>query len=243
MKTDFKLRQKKFALLLLSLLASLIVCSGLVFIPKPCAADEQKAVVIKNTICVKRWQECKFSLFYIGDYEEICIAEINSPVVPTSTGTLTLYKPERITASYLLSTSVSETVTKEMEINCKISVEEFLTMSGIKTTPSSTADFEAAVKGCPDFVIHVEESSVNKVCGNLIMLSNASKYKLVVYKEVRAKHRSSALSKWGAYKVESAKTCEYCFYDYNSGQNGFFYQKTGAFDIEQYSEITYNIGK
>lgn len=243
MKTSFKLRQKKFALLLLSLLASLIVGIGFIFIPKPCAAVGQNAVVIKNTICVKRWQECKFNLVYMGDCEEVCIAEITSPVVPTSTGTLTYYKPERITASCLLSTSVSQTVTKEMEINCKISVEEFLSKSGIRTTPSSRADFEAAVKRCSDLVIHVDESCVNKVCGNLLMLSNASKYKLVVYKEVRAKHRSSALSKWGEYKVESAKTSEYCFYDYDSGQNGFFYQKTGAFDMEQYSEITYNIGK
>lgn len=263
MKTDFKLRQKKFALLLLSLLASLIVGLGFIFSPQPTyaaeglkagtlVAQDSKAVVIKDTICVKRWEECKFSLYYMGDFEDVFVAEIHNPVTPISTGDLTFSASKQIITSYSVSSSVSKTVTEEMEINSKISVEEFMVGASGKAISSSTAAYAAAVglsntdKISFDYVIHIdgEKNPLNKVYGDLLMINYASKYKLAIYKEVRAKHRSSALSKWGAYQVESTQNFVYDFYAFNTRQGGYFYQMIGMIGTKQdYSNVIHNAGK
>lgn len=76
MKSVFNAKKKSFILLCVSVFAALIVTIGMFthskvanadsgLAPGTLVAQDNPSTVIKDTICVKRWEECTFSLYYL----------------------------------------------------------------------------------------------------------------------------------------------------------------------------------
>lgn len=264
MNKVLKLSRKKIAILISSLIASLIIGLSFCFSsqtsfaatalePNTLVAEDTIATVLKDSTCVKRWQECTFKLYYLGDYEDICINEIHTAIIPTDIGIkITFSESNQITSSYSVSKTVSQTVTSEMNINGGINLENFLFNAGKKATNSVTVSYAETIGNSNTQVvtnaINIEIDGVinpaNMVYGNLLMIDHACRYKLTVHKQQHAKKRSSAFAKWDPYEIEEQEDSEFYFFALNQRRKGIFYQKTGRIGSrEEYANIVYNVGK
>lgn len=261
MKLVFKSKQK-IAVLTAGVLAALAVGIGLTISPKSAKADttipvgtlvaqDVQSTVLKDTHYVKRWQECTFSLYYMGDCDDVFISEIHTPLKPTSPGTLEFSASTQLITSYSVTETISASVTLELGITKGISLEGFMKQASAKATSTITASYAATV-GMSEtnniaysakYNIGDADNPVNKIYGNLLMINHAYKFKLVTYKQQHAKHRKKLTDSWSDYEIESAETQETYFYTLN-GSNGFFYQMIGLIGTEQeYSNIINNVGK
>lgn len=262
MKSVFNAKKKSFILLCVSVFAALIVTIGMFthskvanadsgLAPGTLVAQDNPSTVIKDTICVKRWEECTFSLYYLGAYDDVFIAEVHTAMIPTSSGTITFTSSNQLMSSYSVSSTISASVTLELGITKSISIEGFMKQASSKATSSLTATYAetvgisetSSIGYSASFDVGTAENPLNYVYGNILMINHAYKFKLVVHKQHRAKHRKSALHKWGAYQIETESTTERVFYALN-GNNAVFYQKIGLIGTQQqYSNIIHNVGK
>lgn len=223
-------------------------------------AFDERGYVCKDTICVKRWHKYYFTLYYMGTYDNVFVTPVREAKFITSYYTYTLDVQDMQLTSYNLTTQVSEEVTEEFSIQSKINFPEFLDnakahikvdqsykqSSAVSVTESITYTVSRLVQEKYDIkVIGDEKSPFNHYYGDMLMMARANKFKLTVSKKQEAKHRKSALHKWGAYQEEmSWPEKQYVFYSsyYNSSAN--FYRMIGDLGThDEYINLITNEGK
>ncbi len=221
-------------------------------------AQDTRATVIKNTICVKRWHEYVFTLYYLGTFDNVFVAEVRMPKFITSYYEYSYTKEIQKISSYNLTTTLSDKITAELEIEGEIGLSGFLNNAKSFVNVSSSNKIESAVTVSEtitytESVITEEKiflkvdgvnSPYNHYYGDMLMMARANKFRLHVYKQQHAKYRKSALHKWSEYQIEETWDQDYIFYAsyYNSSAN--FYRLTGDLgNHDQYLNLISNAGK
>lgn len=215
-------------------------------------AQDTQAVCIKDTICVKRWHEYTFSIYYMGEYNDVFIKELHTPMIPTVAMEITFSATTQSELYYSVAETFSASVSEELSITSGISLEGFMSNASSKATSALAVSYAETLSKSETNIaaystkINVDgiNTPLNCVYGDLLLINNAYKYKLVVYKQQHAKHRKSALHKWGEYQIESTETNEFYFYSLNNNIQSVFYHRVGLIGtIEEYSDIINNVGK
>lgn len=221
-------------------------------------AQYTEATCIKDTKCVKRWHEYVFTLYYEGTYDNVFVSEIIEPKYITAVYNYTYKTEDQLISTYNLSTTLSDKVTTELDIEDKISFSDFLDNAKAHIKVNSSFKHESAVEVTESITYTksriIEETYTIKVdgvqCpfkhyyGDMLMMAKANKFRLHVYKQQHAKHRSSALSSWGSYKIEETWDEDYYFYSsyYNTTAN--FYRMIGDLGThDEFIKLISNSGK
>lgn len=220
---------------------------------------KEEAWVVKETTCVKRWQEYSFKVYYEGVKNQVYVAEVHQTFQPMSYTEKTFITTNQIIDSYSLTTSVTEKVKYDLKAVSSTKFNDFFTnlTSNIKVEAGVSYEKQvSSIKSITHTELKIEteelflkvdgskENPFGYYYGDLLMMHKAHKYKVEVYEKQTAKHRSLGLAKWGPYKDEIIGTYTYDFYSSYYDDSANYYRKHGLLgDFEQYDKLITNYGK
>ena len=222
-------------------------------------SEKKEAWVVKETICVKRWQEYSFKLTYEGVKRNVFVCEVH-PFCLMKGGSEIVFESEKQTVD---SYSLTETVTSTVSIDLKaISSAKFTDFFGnltgnIKKEEGISYEKQISTARTISHTTKIverervtykpngsEASPYEKYYVDALMMLKAHKFKLEVYEKQCAKNRSSGLAKWGDYVDEKKGTYTYYIYSsyYDTPSN--YYRNIGCIGTEEdYEKLITNYGK
>ena len=269
---NFNLKKKIAAFVLAAVAVVVPVTSGLFFSnnaqaetdvlsPGDEIAFESHGIVLKDTVCVKRWHVYDYTLIYEGTYNDVFIDTLHTPILVTNLMSFKYTKQTQNFTSYNLSYSMSELISEEFGIDGSAKFDAFLmgidskiTIDGYyhnKYEQAKTVSLSIA-KTISDinseevaFTVNGIDLPYNHYYGDVLMFLKAYKFKLKVNKKQIAKYRKSALHKWSEYQIEGTPQ-EKAYYFYSSYYNnsGNYVRKTGDLGTSaEYERLISNAGK
>ncbi len=223
-------------------------------------AEYEDKTVVKDTICVKRWHEYTYTLYYEGTYDNIFVMPLIEPRFVTSYLSYHYSSSNMITNTYNLTSSLTDKVSQEVDFRNELetnfsnflgTAKEYVSVSNsykretaLSVTESISYTHTKVIEEGYDLIVDNVKAPYNHYYGDMLMMTRANKFRLHVYKMVDAKYRKSALHKWSAYQIEEEFNYDYIFYTsyYNTSAN--FYRLTGDLGTyDDYIKLISNEGK
>lgn len=195
------------------------------------------AEVVKDTICVKRWHLYSFDLYYEGTYEDIFVENIHTPVFANCLQTITLKTEDQLINSYTVSETEGRRISASLKVISGAKVAEFLSSAEAyvteeyyhSITKTVSTSYIHTISDTFVFDLAKDNLPINCYYGNMLRLSKANRFKLVVKEKQQAKTRKSALHNWSDYKVEIDETTTTHYFYASYLENGAsYYQLTGC---------------